>query len=68
MTVLPVNDPPLADDDAADTPEDTPVTIDVLGNDSDVEGDALTVMEVSAPTPRHGGGGGHRRGGVHAGA
>ena len=50
VTVLPVNDPPLADDDAADTPEDTPVTIDVLGNDSDVEGDALTVVEVSAPT------------------
>ena len=50
VTVLPVNDPPLAVDDAADTPEDTPVTISVLGNDSDVEGDALTVVEVSAPT------------------
>ena len=50
VTVLPVNDPPLAVDDAADTPEDTPVTISVLGNDSDVEGDALAVMEVSAPT------------------
>ena len=50
VTVLPVNDPPLAGDDAADTPEDTPVTISVLGNDSDVEGDALTVMEASAPT------------------
>ena len=49
VTVLPVNDPPLAGDDAADTPEDTPVTIDVLGNDSDVEGDALALVEVSAP-------------------
>ena len=50
VTVRPVNDPPLAGDDAADTPEDTPVTISVLGNDSDVEGDALTVVEASAPT------------------
>ena len=50
VTVLPVNDPPLAVDDAADTPEDTPVTISVLGNDSDVEGDALALVEVSAPT------------------
>ena len=50
VTVLPVNDPPLAGDDAADTTEDTPVTIDVLGNDSDVEGDALALVEVSAPT------------------
>ena len=50
VTVLPVNDPPLAVDDAAETTEDTPVTIAVLGNDSDVEGDALTVVEVSAPT------------------
>ena len=50
VTVLPVNDPPLAGDDAADTPEDTSVTIDVLGNDSDVEGDALALVEASAPT------------------
>ena len=50
VTVLPVNDPPLAGDDAADTPEDTPVTISVLGNDSDPDGDTLTVVEASAPT------------------
>ena len=50
VTVLPVNDPPLAGDDAAETTEDTLVTIDVLGNDSDVEGDTLTVVEASAPT------------------
>ena len=49
VTVLPVNDPPLAVDDAADTPEDTPVTIAVLENDSDPDGDPLTVAEVSAP-------------------
>ena len=50
VTVLPVDDPPLAGDDAADTPEDTPVTIDVLSNDSDGDGDALALVEVSAPT------------------
>ena len=49
VTVLPVNDPPLAGDDAAETPEDTPVTIAVLANDSDPDGDTLTVVEVSAP-------------------
>ena len=43
------NDPPLAVDDAAQTPEDTPVTIAVLENDSDPDGDPLTVTEVSAP-------------------
>ena len=50
VTVLPVDDPPLAGDDVANTPEDTPVTISVLGNDSDGDGDTLTVVEVSAPT------------------
>ena len=50
VTVLPVNDPPLAGDDGADTPEDTSVTIAVLDNDSDPDGDTLTVVEVSAPT------------------
>ena len=49
VTVQPVNDPPLAGDDAADTPEDTPVTITVLGNDRDPDGDPLTVVEISAP-------------------
>ena len=49
VTVLPVNDPPLAGDDAAETVEDTPAFIDVLGNDSDPDGDTLTVAEVSAP-------------------
>ena len=52
VTVLPVNDPPEAVDDAAETAEDTPVTIAVLDNDSDPEGDPLTVAEIS--TPAHG--------------
>ena len=44
-----MNDPPQALDDAAEPPEDTPVTIAVLENDSDGDGDPLTVAEVSAP-------------------
>ena len=43
------NDPPLAVDDAAETVENTAVFIDVLANDSDSNGDTLTVVEVSAP-------------------
>jgi len=38
--------------DGATTVEDTPVTIDVLANDTDIEGDALSV--VSAGQPRNG--------------
>ena len=49
VTVLPVNDPPLAVDDAAETAEDTPVTIAVLTNDRDADGDPLAVVEVSVP-------------------
>lgn len=48
VTVNPVNDPPVANDDAASTDEDTAVTIDVLGNDTDVEGDSLTVTSATA--------------------
>ena len=48
VTVTPVNDPPVARDDVAATREDTPVVINVLGNDSDVEGDPLTVVSASA--------------------
>lgn len=46
VTVNPVNDPPAAKDDAADTLEDTPRTVAVLGNDSDVDRDPLTVVAV----------------------
>ena len=48
VTVTPVNDPPVAVDDNASTPEDTSVTIEVLLNDSDQDGDALTITAVSA--------------------
>ena len=50
-TVNDINDPPVAEDDSADTPEDTPVTIDVLANDSDVDaGDTLSVESVTQGT------------------
>jgi hypothetical protein len=49
ITVDCVNDPPVADDDTATTDEDTPITIDVLANDSDVDGDSLTVDSVTLP-------------------
>ena len=37
---------PTAEDDAAETDEDTPVTVDVLANDSDPDGDSLSVDSV----------------------
>ena len=43
-----VNDPPVALDDAASTQEDSPVTVDVLINDTDVDGDALMIVGTSA--------------------
>ncbi|WP_428628510.1 Ig-like domain-containing protein [Sphingopyxis sp.] len=48
VTVAPVNDPPVAVDDSARTNEDVPVTIGVLTNDSDVDGDPLTITAASA--------------------
>ncbi|HGY57155.1 MAG TPA: tandem-95 repeat protein [Caldithrix abyssi] len=49
VTVNSVNDRPVATNDTATTDEDTPVTINVLANDSDVDGDALTVSDVTQP-------------------
>ena len=48
VTVSPVNDAPAATDDVAATDEDTPVTIHVLGNDVDMDGDALSVISANA--------------------
>jgi hypothetical protein len=50
VTVLPVNDVPVANNDASVTDEDTAVTVSVLGNDSDIDGDALTVSVVGTAT------------------
>ncbi len=50
IEVRPVNDPPIAQDDSVDTDEDTAVTVDVLANDSDVDGDDLSVSITSEPS------------------
>ena len=52
VTVTGVNDGPVAVDDAATTAEDTAVSVTVLANDSDLDGDTLAVSSVS--TPAHG--------------
>ena len=49
VTVSPVNDLPVANDDSGGTDEDTAVTIDVLGNDTDVDGESLSVSSVTQP-------------------
>jgi Big-like domain-containing protein len=43
------NRPPIANDDTAGTTQNTPVTISVLANDTDPDGDALTVQSVTQP-------------------
>ncbi len=49
ITVDPINDDPVAVDDHETTDEDTPFTTgDVLDNDSDVDGDTLTVSSFDA--------------------
>jgi hypothetical protein len=50
ITVTPVNDAPVAADDLTETPEDTPVTVPVLTNDQDIDGDTLTVDSITQPT------------------
>lgn len=52
ITVTGVNDAPVAVDDSYSTTEDTPLTINapgVLGNDTDADGDTLTVTIVDNP-------------------
>src|SRR5262249_28425962 len=52
VTVRPLNDPPVAENDTAATDEDTPVLINVLENDSDPDGnlDATSVSVISGPS------------------
>ncbi|EGQ7962982.1 tandem-95 repeat protein, partial [Vibrio parahaemolyticus] len=49
VDVTPVNDVPVAKDDTATTQEDTAVTIDVLPNDTDIDGDTLRIGSASVP-------------------
>lgn len=48
VTVNPVNDAPVANDDSGDTTQNGSVVIDLLGNDTDVDGDTLSVLGVGA--------------------
>ena len=53
IMVTPVNDGPNAVNDSLTTAEDTAGNVNVLGNDSDVDGDTLTVT-TATPTAAHG--------------
>lgn len=45
-----INDAPIASGDTTSTIEDTAIFIPVLGNDSDIEGDTLSVANLSQPS------------------
>ncbi|NNM16752.1 MAG: tandem-95 repeat protein, partial [Bacteroidia bacterium] len=51
INVLPVNDPPIAVNDAVTVNEDNPITVSVSTNDTDLDGnlDTLSVTIISAP-------------------
>ena len=44
ITVNPINDAPVAQDDLAETQQNVPIRIHVLENDSDVEDDSLNIL------------------------
>jgi len=52
IEIVALNDTPQGEDDSATTDEDSAVTIDVLSNDSDIDGDSLSITNLS--TPSHG--------------
>ena len=54
ITVQPVNDAPTAINDIASVNEDNTVVINVLANDSDAEGNPMTVTIMSGKAPVHG--------------
>ncbi len=52
LTITPVNDPPVAQDDALTTPENAPLATSIFadngsGVDSDLDGDTITVSQVN---------------------
>ncbi|APG59408.1 HYR domain-containing protein [Christiangramia salexigens] len=49
INIKPVNDAPVAKDDSANTDEDTDVVVDVLNNDSDVDGDSIAIENTTDP-------------------
>jgi len=54
INITPVNDPPVAVDDETTTDEDTPVLIDVLSNDYDIDGTINTIGVAITQIPSHG--------------
>ncbi|MGE2832333.1 Ig-like domain-containing protein [Mycobacterium sp. SMC-4] len=50
VTVTPVNEAPVAVADSATTAEDSPIAVDVLANDTDPDGNTLTISAVGAPS------------------
>ncbi len=55
ITVLPVNDPPVVTNDVNTTPEDTPVSGNILANgDTDPDGTTLTATTTPVSGPAHG--------------
>lgn len=49
LTVSPVNDPPVATSDSATVTSGQAVTVSVLANDSDLDGDSLTIGTFTQP-------------------
>ncbi|NET46188.1 MAG: tandem-95 repeat protein [Okeania sp. SIO2B3] len=57
VEVTPLNGPPIADDDVFETNEDTAITIqrsELLANDSDPDGDEITITEFAADNIKNG--------------
>jgi VCBS repeat-containing protein len=50
VTINLVNGAPIANDDSGTTDEDSPVTINVLSNDSDPDGDMISIDAITNPT------------------
>ncbi len=50
LTVTVPNKPPVALDDFGQTLKNVPVVVDLLGNDSDADGDALTITNLALAT------------------
>jgi len=49
VTLEPINHAPVANDDSANTDENTPVSVAVLANDTDPDNDPLTVTNLAQP-------------------
>ena len=54
VTVLPVDDPPVANDDAAEVAEDGAVAIDVVANDVDLDGNLDPTSVTVSTQPSNG--------------